>query len=56
LLPLPPRSANRVAWVPPGAVSVPVRSATNVWSSPTVVAPMSVEQGAPSIENVTLSA
>ena len=44
LPPLPARS-NSVAVAPPGAVSVPTRSPTNVWSSPTVVAPAVVVHG-----------
>ena len=39
-----------------GEISVPTRSATKVWSRPTVVAPASVLHAVPSIENVTFDA
>ena len=52
LLPELPSPLNTVAVAPDGEVSVPVRSATQVWSMPTVVDPMSVEQVVPSTEKV----
>src|SRR6266498_4158072 len=56
LLPLPPLLLNTVAVAPFGAVSVPTRSPTKVWSRPTVVEPMSVPHVVPSIENVIRAA
>src|SRR5262245_30900908 len=56
LLPPEPSRANSVAAVPSGAVSVPVRSPTNVWSMPTVVAPSAAVHVAPSTENVSFDA
>ena len=56
LAPVPPACANRVAVVPSGAVRVPIRSPTKVWSMPTVVAPSVDVHSVPSIENVTFEA
>src|SRR5919198_3286907 len=53
LSPPPPEPENSVALAPPVALSVPVRSATNGWSSPAVAA---FVQSVPSIENVSSSA
>ena len=53
LLLMPPGRLNRVTVVPDGEVRVAVRSPTQVWSMPTVVAPTAAEQAVPSIENVT---
>src|SRR6266550_2309147 len=52
LFPPPPVFANSTSSVPSGAVSVPTRSATKVWSMPTVVEPTVVLQAVPSTEKV----
>ena len=50
LLPLPPEPLKTTAVVPSGAVTVAVRSPTQVWSMPTVVAPSAVVHSVPSTE------
>ena len=56
LLPAAATPENSTAVCPAGAVSVPVRSPTKVWSRPTVVAPAAVLHAVPSIENVSFDA
>jgi hypothetical protein len=52
----PPLRWKSTATLPAGEVSVPVRSPTQVWSMPTVVAPTFSVQTVPSIENVIADA
>src|SRR6266536_4100101 len=50
LFPDPPVFANSTTRVPSGAVSVPTRSETKVWSMPTVAVPSVVLHAVPSTE------
>src|SRR5262245_6146445 len=54
LLAAPMRLTSVVSVVPSGATSLITRSPTQLWSSPTVVAPTAVEQAEPRNLNVTL--
>ena len=56
VVPAAARALEHPRLAPDGAVNVPVRSPTNVWSIPTVVEPAVVVHVAPSTENRSLDA